>query len=196
MSMTQAEILESLNLVGSPARVVVELSSRELSPERMRAIFVQFAGEDTFVREPLLNVTVKYLVVQAASGQPLDVAACIAQGEAYAAKNPWEFTEAVLREAAALRATEEKAKPKPPKDDDDSEGTPVIDREGTAPFKRGRPAPGQKSAFQQATELLTELGEHTREQGIALLQEKLGLGFGSAQTYFYKAKAERANATE
>lgn len=195
MSLTQTEILESLNLVGSPARVVVELSSREYSNDRLRAIYVQFAGENgPVVSESLLSVTVRYLVMQAASGEALDVAACVARAEAFAVKNPWGFTEAVQREKAALLAAQKPAKVvKPPRDDDDDSGTPAISREGAEAPKPKRD-PGSKSAFAQAAALLAEAVGHTREEGIALLQDKLGLPFGSAQTYFYKAKKERGNA--
>ena len=190
MTLTQTEILESLNLIGSPARVVVELSSRELSTERLQAIYLQFAGEHAQpIREPLLPVTVNYLVMQAAAGEALDVAACVARAEAFEQKNPWNFTEAVQREKAALLSEQKKKAVKPPSDDDS--GTPTIVRDNiTAPPKAKRD-PGAKSAFAQAAELLAEAVGHTREEGIALLQDRLDLPFGSAQTYYYKAKKER-----
>lgn len=196
MSLTQSEILASLNITGSPARAVVELTSRELSPTLLRAIYVQFAGDNgPTVSDTLLAPTVSYLVHDAAAGLPLNVQGAIDKATALTAANPWRFSEAAERERLALVAAEKPkaAKPPAPRDDDDDEdgGAPVVNRDGVQTFKRGRPAPGTKTAYAQAAELLAEAVNHTREAGIALLQEKLGLGFGSAQTYYYKAKKER-----
>ena len=182
---TPDEILISLDLTGkSPARVVVEISSRCLSPTIYQGIYAKFDGAAAHpVSDRLIATVVTYLLHDAAKKLPLDIPAVIARTEALAAAMPYNYSEAAVRErTAGVKVT-----------DDDSEGggKTIAPVDPDAPKRgRGRPSSGDKSAYQQAKELYDEAVDKTKDAVISMLQVALGIQFGSAQTYYYKAKKE------
>lgn len=192
MSLTQAEILDSLGLTGkSPARAVVELAKLELDDAKNALLFRQFAGDDAEMpASRLLRSVVAYLVVDAASGLPLDVAGCMARTERLAAAVPYNFSDAAEAERQAAKAearAEREAKAEAKK-------VVVVDAEGNAvPRRRGRPAAvAGESTYDKVKALYDAAVDKSKETLLPMLQDTLGLSTGTATVYWYKAKKEVA----
>lgn len=193
MSLTQAEILDTLGLSGkSPARAVVDLSKLELDEARCAAIFRQFAGDDaTMPANRILSVVVTYLVYDAAAGRPVDVSGCVARANRLADNMPYNFSDAAEAErlAAKANARAERAE-KAAQKAANPEPRETVNPDGSITRKRGRPPSGQKSVYDQVKELYIAAADRSKEVMLPLLQSTLGLVPGTAQTYWYKAKKE------
>jgi hypothetical protein len=188
MSLSQSEILVNLDLVGmAPVRIPTALRERDYSDEQYISVFRLFAGEDASLPAyHLIPVVVTYLAHDAASGRPLDVANCIARAQRVADILPGNFSEAAARERAELREKSgKKPEPKPVVLNED--GTPVA-------RKRGRAPSGGESVYDKVKAAYLAAADKSKGAMLPMLQETLGIGAGTAQTYWYKAKKELATA--
>ena len=189
MSLTQGEIMEALGLSGmSGARAVVELSKRDLDDYHNALVFRQFAGDDAEIPNRV-GAVVGYLVYDAAMGKPLDVAGCIARA---AKLDSYNFSDAARaeREAAKTARAEKAAAKAAEKAEKAAQPRETVNPDGTITRKRGRPPAGTKTVWEQVRELYVAAADKSKEAMLPMLQEKLGLVHGTAQTYWYKAKKE------
>lgn len=190
MSLTQAEILTALGLAGkSGVRAVVNFAEMDLDEAKCETIFRQFAGDDAVMPDNRIQAVVSYLIYDAAMGKPLDVADCIARANRLDCYN---FTDGAKAERVALKAQKaakaaEKAAAKAEKASVPRE---VVNADGTVSRRRGRAPAGVASAFDRVAELWRTATDRSKDGFIATIQQTLGMGHGSAQTYYYKAKKE------
>lgn len=199
MNYTPAEVIELLGLKGRNAiAAVTELGDRGYNTETFRKIYVQFAGDNApAVNDRLLDVVVNYMVQSALITGTVDVDFCINRATELAARMPWSFSDAANteRELARAKAREERNAKLGIKEAEKAEraaARETVNPDGSIARKRGRPAAGTKTAYEQAKELYIATEDKAKEAVIAMLQATLKLGFGTAQTYYYKAKKEVA----
>lgn len=192
MSMTQSEILEALGLAGySPTRAVVAYSAMDMDESKASMWFREITDAEM---PPLriINAVLGYIIQDAAAGKPQDIAGCIAKANTLAERIPSMFSDAAAEERAAERAkarAEKEAKRAKLAERAAEERTTVAE-DGTVTHKRGRPRKGEVTVYSQVKELYNAATDRSKEAMLPLLQEKLGLTAGTAQTYWYKAKKE------
>lgn len=194
MSLTQSEIMETLGLAKmGGSRAVNALSSMDLDTLQLAAIFTQFAGDVERPANRILRTVVSYLVYDAAMGKPLDVTGCINRAEALAAREPSMFSDAgeAERDAAKAQArADREARLAAMKAESASKPREVVNEDGTVSRRRGRPPAGVASAFDRVADMWKNATDRSKEGFIAAVQQALGMGHGSAQTYYYKCKKE------
>jgi hypothetical protein len=202
MSYTPAEVIEQLGLTGRGAIAAInELNKRDMNVVEARKVYDKFAGDNPPpLADRLLAVTVNYMVQSALMTGQVDVQFCIERAEKLALAMPSSFTDAANSERAALRAKarEERAAKLAITVAEKAERAAVrevVNPDGTVSRKRGRPPSGVKTAYEQAKDLYVSAVDKSKEAVIAMLQSTLSLGFGTAQTYYYKAKKETPAAT-
>lgn len=199
LHLSQAETLETLGLAKlGGAATVNRYSAMDLSATAHRKWYNSLAGDDApEVEDRYIGTVMTYLVYDAAMGKPLDVAKAIERTMKMAAAMPGSFTvsasqarsneRAKLAEARAAELAKYVGKDK---GDGDGGTTAPVDADAPVTRKRGRTASGQKSVYTQVQELWVAAVDRTREGFIQHVRDALGLEFGTAQTYYYKAKKE------
>lgn len=193
--LTPNEILETLGLKGaSPTRAVVAFGAMGTDEIQDANIFRQFAGDDAELPSArLLHVVVTYLIHDAAAGKEPDVKECIARAERLARNFRYNFSDAAYAERAAEMAqqrAERQQKLAEMAAERAAAPRETVNPDGTISRRRGRPPAGVRSAFDMAAELYAKATDRSKEAIIAMFQRELGLGFNSAQTYYYKARKE------
>lgn len=217
MSMTQAEIIDSLGLTGkSPARTVVDFSTRDTDDTRCAVIYRQFVGDDAEIPARVSSV-VNYLLYDAARGLPVDAESAIARAAALsgynftdAARAEREATKAVKAEKVAAKAAAKEVREAAPKLTDEERAAnreakvaaKVAEREavkaaklaaGIVPRSFGNKLePGQKSMFDKVKDIFIAAPDKSKPVIIASLMDTLGLIPSTAQMYYYKARKEVA----
>lgn len=196
MSRSPPEVMESLGMVGlSPARVASDYGKLDLDPTAARKIYREFAGDTApEVSDRLVVTTVSYMLFDTASGKALDVADAIDRAERLAARMPWAYTESAAAERAALRAATREVKKVAVEAAAAERAAVPVDPDAPVVIKRGRKPAGVKSIYSQVADLWNAAADRSKEGFIKHLQDTLSLGFGTAQTYYYKAKKELGEA--
>jgi hypothetical protein len=188
MSMTQAEILDSLGLTGkSPARVVVDFSTRETDDVRCAVIYRQFAGDGAEIPARVSSV-VNYLLYDAARGLPVDTTSAIARAAALSGYNFTDAAKAERDNAKAVKADKAAVKAA------DKEATKAANlAAGIVPRNfSNKLGPGQKSMFDKVKDIFIAAPDKSKPVIIAALMDTLGLIPATAQMYYYKARKEVA----
>lgn len=192
MHLTQAEIIQNLNLDKIPAIAVpTAFGQMELGLSQLNTLFRQFAGEG--VEPPpshLVETTVCYLVYDAARKQPLDIAGAIARTERLAAKMPGSFTVSASQLKAEARDNARAERMASLGVVTPGAGEHTGEHTGE-PKRRGRKAaaPGE-SNYDRVKAMMEESPGVERDTMIARIVDSLGVAEASAKVYWYKAKKE------
>lgn len=186
MTMTQAEILDSLGLTAkSPARVVVDFSTRETDDVRCAVIYRQFAGDGAEIPARVSSV-VNYLLYDAARGLPVDTASAIARAAALSGYNFTDAAKAERDNAKAVKADKAAVKAA------DKEATKAANLAAGITPRNKKLEPGQKSMLDKVKDIYAAAEDKSKDAIIKLLMDTLGLIPATAQMYYYKARKEVA----